>query len=645
MFNNINTPIWALAIWTGCCALLSSRAAAQLPRAFDDYWVSTNPDSLEKTVYAQNGNQEVYLHSLIALELSRMRVSEKAEQDLVTIKSLAEQTRSELGEAMYCYLMGKGLTKADLQASAYYFLEAGALFEARKDTVGMMATYLEMVALGYINNLYTIVSDIPAAHDYFVKTMALGEKVVSVRAKLIVYELMMKYNQLINNVDNFAEETAAFDSAIKIIDQNPKYEHIRFRFVEGFAGPLYRRKLYKRLLQQHIAAYKLREKAAPRYRVNTAYNVGDAYHYLNDFENAKKYYQIAIEISKCCPALCDKPLNLTYAGLSKIYFEQKYYLSAWRYRDIKDSLNDATQQTVMGSYLSNIEAKYKSGKKEAEINKLKQEREHQALITNLISIAGAFFILLSSVMVWFYIKTRRLNRLIESQNKELALANRRMEHFTDALSHDALGYITDILNYATIGKETTDSNSDVGNIVHRIHRSTGRLKKMAENLIGYNKMRRSNYLENFGLEALVDEVADDMSSELSLLGISLKTGKMPAVHADREFVKQVFRNLMGNAVKFRNPDVPFELEISAKNATNQPGFVEVKVRDNGIGIEAEKLPVIFDEFVKGNRAAEGSGLGLFICRQILESMGGQIWAESVRGTGSVFRFTLPKKSQ
>jgi signal transduction histidine kinase len=106
-------------------------------------------------------------------------------------------------------------------------------------------------------------------------------------------------------------------------------------------------------------------------------------------------------------------------------------------------------------------------------------------------------------------------------------------------------------------------------------------------------------------------------------------------------VKTVLRNLISNAIKFTNSGG--EINI---NAENQPGKVIISVRDNGVGMSPENLAKLFDISqvltTKGTFSETGTGLGLLICKEFVENHGGNIWAESVQGEGSIFRFSLPE---
>ena len=151
--------------------------------------------------------------------------------------------------------------------------------------------------------------------------------------------------------------------------------------------------------------------------------------------------------------------------------------------------------------------------------------------------------------------------------------------------------------------------------------------------------------ERENISWLIQDVIEIISPLAMDKGISISY-KYPCdifAEIDLERIEQVLVNLIENAIKFSDEKTEIQIEIKADEDT-----VLVAVRDQGIDISEENINVIFEKFhtlpssgTKGNR--EGTGLGLAICKGIIEAHGGRIWAESVKGKGSVFFFTLHKQ--
>jgi light-regulated signal transduction histidine kinase (bacteriophytochrome) len=126
-------------------------------------------------------------------------------------------------------------------------------------------------------------------------------------------------------------------------------------------------------------------------------------------------------------------------------------------------------------------------------------------------------------------------------------------------------------------------------------------------------------------------------------GAVVSHDSLPAIETDETQLTQVFQNLVGNAIKYRSAEVPRVRVSATKNGDNEWIF---SVRDNGLGIAPQYFERIFVIFQRlhGRDEFEGTGIGLAICKKVLERLGGRIWVESQPGTGSTFYFALPGKS-
>jgi signal transduction histidine kinase len=119
---------------------------------------------------------------------------------------------------------------------------------------------------------------------------------------------------------------------------------------------------------------------------------------------------------------------------------------------------------------------------------------------------------------------------------------------------------------------------------------------------------------------------------------------LPPVFVDEARTWQVVTNLVSNAIKYSQPGSPIEVEV----AIEEDDYLIVSVHDHGPGIAPEDMPKLFQRFARvgpGGSSVQGTGLGLYICRRLVEAQGGRIWAESVPGVGSTFAFSLPTSAQ
>jgi chemotaxis family two-component system sensor kinase Cph1 len=135
--------------------------------------------------------------------------------------------------------------------------------------------------------------------------------------------------------------------------------------------------------------------------------------------------------------------------------------------------------------------------------------------------------------------------------------------------------------------------------------------------------------------ALGDLVAV-VAGDLRLSPETLEIGELPEIEGDPRQLRRVLQNLLGNAVKYHGVAPP-RIEVSALRDSAE--WV-VTVRDNGLGVDPDQATTIFGMFSRANQEVDGVGIGLAVCRRIVEAHGGRIWVESA-GAGSAFRFTLP----
>jgi len=145
-------------------------------------------------------------------------------------------------------------------------------------------------------------------------------------------------------------------------------------------------------------------------------------------------------------------------------------------------------------------------------------------------------------------------------------------------------------------------------------------------------------VERVPLAELVADVVADLRPRLDDAHAAVAIGPLPEVDGDPQQLRRVLQNLLANAVKFR-AEAPLRIEVSALRDSHEWVFT---VRDNGIGVSPEQAGRIFGMFARADRERDGTGIGLAVCRRIVEAHGGRIWVEPAAGGGSAFRFTLPR---
>lgn len=171
-----------------------------------------------------------------------------------------------------------------------------------------------------------------------------------------------------------------------------------------------------------------------------------------------------------------------------------------------------------------------------------------------------------------------------------------------------------------------------------------RMRAMIDGLLQYSRVEtRGNSFEEVDLDAILADVREDLQVRIEETNAEITSESSPRVYGDREQLRQVFQNLIDNAIEYSGDDQP-HVHISAERTGARWA---VSVRDDGIGIAQEDTEQIFDVFESFNagEGRSGTGIGLALCERIIERHNGDIWVDSEPGEGSTFTFTLPAHKQ
>jgi signal transduction histidine kinase len=218
-------------------------------------------------------------------------------------------------------------------------------------------------------------------------------------------------------------------------------------------------------------------------------------------------------------------------------------------------------------------------------------------------------------------------------------AQRRMEAelrgYADMVAHDLREPITGIAHLVTLLERHADEPPSP-DVLRLLRDSTERARELIDGVLAYARAGELQR-ERVALDRVMSDVAADLGAVLEAAGATLDVGELPEVDGDARQLRRVLQNLVGNAVKFHADRTP-RVEVSALRGSE--GWV-VTVRDNGCGVDPEHAGRIFAMFSRLNGDTEGTGIGLAVCRRVVEAHGGRIWVEPAEGGGSAFRFTLP----
>ncbi len=414
-----------------------------------------------------------------------------------------------------------------------------------------------------------------------------------------------------------------------------------------------------------------------RHAANTANNIGLAYYKNARYNEALQYFKKAlIEAKKVNSSFlimdnykyqadCYAKMGLFKSAYS---FSNKYYVQ-------KDSLLNIDKEKE----IAEIQAKYSNEIKEQENNLLKKENETKEATIRMQYLVGIGIIIISILAGFFaviyyranqtkmkvndlLIKQKvvilekndvlsKLNKEISNQNKEILEQKKELEELNgikdklfSIISHEFRSPLNSLKGTLTLMKAGAISDSELEMISKDLTDKINSTSIFLDNLLNWAKSQMQGISARpviVELKVLAEENIQLLKSLADKKKIRIKN-KIPdncKAYIDPNMMNLIFKNLISNAIKFSLKETVIEIysEMNSKSHT-------ISIKDSGVGISSKNIKLLFQlqSFTtRGTANERGTGLGLYITKNFVESNGGEIWVESVEGSGSIFKFTVP----
>jgi light-regulated signal transduction histidine kinase (bacteriophytochrome) len=240
------------------------------------------------------------------------------------------------------------------------------------------------------------------------------------------------------------------------------------------------------------------------------------------------------------------------------------------------------------------------------------------------------------------LRERKLRAEKRQAQEELARSNQELEQFAYVASHDLQEPLRMVATYTQLLAERYRGKLDESaeKYMHYAVDGALRMQVLIQDLLAFSRVGRPGTdCKLTDCNAVMQAVLQNLQTAIQESGARIECGSLPTVMADGSQLLQILQNLVANAIKFRGA-LPIVIRVAAERQEREWRFA---VSDNGIGIAPEHAEQIFVIFRRLHTRDEypGSGIGLAICKKIVEQHGGRIWVESCPGQGSAFKFTLP----
>jgi PAS domain S-box-containing protein len=243
---------------------------------------------------------------------------------------------------------------------------------------------------------------------------------------------------------------------------------------------------------------------------------------------------------------------------------------------------------------------------------------------------------------------RRLNaeleRRVQERTAQLEEANRELEAFSYSVSHDLRAPLRHLMGYSqmlanSLGGQLSDTSR---HYLDTIRSSATRMGALIDNLLSFSRMGRADLAtERVDMGEVLRAALDDLGEERRGREVAWRVGQLPAVRGDRVLLRQVWVNLVANALKFTRTRAVAEIGIEADASGG--GMVRFTIRDNGVGFDMRYVEKLFGVFQRLHHhdEFEGTGIGLASVRRIVHRHGGRVWAEGAVDAGAAFHFEIP----
>lgn len=457
------------------------------------------------------------------------------------------------------------------------------------------------------------------------------------------------------------------------------------------------KKYYEKALQYYQLGYEAILKKEEESRSLSFFftQIGDVYNKMKDYKNALLYFTKALneakrinndnriatseyhlgqnyfEINKIDSA--SQYINLSYErslqnGYIALIRDNKFMLSkieerkgniskAFEYFKSASALKDSTFNKEKIQKFISLQIKNHTEQQTQENLILRKNNEIQKLtimdqkhIGGVLIVCGIFALIILVLISRSRISFKKLNKKLIKSEKDLLELNANKDTFFSIISHDLKGPFNGILGICEMLDEDFDDlrQDEIKELIKIIKNSTSNVYELLDGLLKWAQTqtgRMEYYFENIDIHKNITKIIEILTTTATNKNIELKSNvtENTPVFADSKAISTVIRNLVSNAIKFTESGG--KIEIDAKKMNDE---VIISISDTGIGMSQDNISKLFrietHKTTLGTNDEIGTGLGLILCKELIEKHGGNIWIESEIGKGSKFNFSLPNKS-
>ena len=554
-------------------------------------------------------------------------------------QSLAVFESADIEEGKAAALLSIGnyyYYQSDFIKGADYMLQSLRLYEKLNDKAGLAS------ALNNLGSLYNDKKDYRKALEYYNRALVIKKELNQPRS--LATTLL--------NLGNVYYDLKIMDSALlwyqQSLDNATQYGNKRLiaSARSNIGNIFFDKKQYKEALVEYEAALEIDKERGNQEGIGISnINAGHAYLMLKQYDVSIPMLKEGLQMLQEVGNKFQEQSALKY--LAEAYVAKGEHATAYNYLKQYVAVHDSVYTDESNQRVAEMQTLYETEKKDKEIIILSKEKQVQRR-TNIFLIALAGLIFLLGLILWSrYRFKQKTNRLLAEKNDELIRLNATKDKLFAIVAHDlknplsAFRSITQNLN----DNKLQISKEEIEYFVGRMNQSANQLYDLLQNLLNWaiSQIGKLPFApEEFSLADVANNNAALFQNNTlqKKQQIKINVPEQLQVMADKNMIQTVVRNLFSNAVRFTPENGTIELSAQKEN-----GEMIFSIADTGPGIAAEDIKKLFrieeDVTKVGSSPEKGTGLGLILCKELIEKNKGRIWVESSAGQGSRFSFALP----
>ncbi len=561
--------------------------------------------------------------------------------------------------------------------SLEYYQKAMKILEELRDKQGIS------LCLNNIGEIYKGQGNYPQALEYYQKSLKIKEELGDNKPGISI--CLNNIGEIHKEQGNYPQALEYYQKSLKIKEELGEKQGISYCL--NNIGEIHKEQgNYLQALEYYQKSLKIREEIGDKNGIcESYYNFGAVYLKTKKYAKALDYTIKSLKIANELELLNNqkdirRQLSEIYAGIKNY---QKAYKNYVLYKELNDSIfNKENIKKITGL---EYQYEYEKEKQAIELEQQKKdainagEVKRQKTVRN--SFIAGFILMLVLVLVVLsnFLQKRKANRIlteqkqkieetneelsqqkeeIQTQAKELETANKKLKElnatkdkFYSIIAHDLKSPFNTMLGFSELLIENFDKydSQKKKKFIGIIQKGVQNTYKLLGNLLLWSRSQRGIIdfkPENLNLYLLIGETIEILRQSVANKSITL-INQIPEdifFKADRNMLSTIIRNLISNAIKFTHKGGEITIKAHTITDENNHKFIEITVKDSGVGISPEKQTKLFkmteDISTKGTENEAGTGLGLILCKEFVEKHGGKIWVESEVGKGSKFIITL-----